>query len=305
MPSLTPRTSLFLLLGLAPLSAQTVDYAGKVLDEAGLPVAGANLQVTGTSLTAKSAANGTFRITGPVGIVAPRAAAPRDGAARFGKAALWREAPLEFALRLDGSRADGAEAAGIYVYRLPGDGQPRRTLAKAAAAPYVLTVALETYTLVSYTQGANTAKNLELTLYKPLDPATPQYEAKRACLDTLNRCRAQLKLPPLVWSKRFERFADSGAQYDAEKNSPHAHFIAFSKTYLDPDAENEVPGWPLKDFKTTTTVVLKGTEMMWDEPSHPGGEQGHYLNIKGDQHAVGCGIYVNPAGEVWVTQDFQ
>lgn len=88
-------------------------------------------------------------------------------------------------------------------------------------------------------------------------------------------------------------------RFSQSRVSAHAHFGA-----VDPnpaDAENELPGWPLKDYKTVSAIMVKGTKMMWDEG--PGG--GHYENIKGSHTTVGCGIHITAAGDVWIVQDFR
>jgi hypothetical protein len=121
------------------------------------------------------------------------------------------------------------------------------------------------------------------------------------CLDTINAYRATLGLKAVARSPSLEAFADQGARYDSELGKAHAHFGAFSKGAVPSDAENAIPGWPLKNYKTVAKVVGEGAKMMWAEG--PGG--GHYENIKGSHAAVGCGIYVNPAGGVWVIHNFK
>jgi hypothetical protein len=178
---------------------------------------------------------------------------------------------------------------------------PPPTLEKSAAAPFTLSVSMARYQTGSFPQADATAKNLVLTL-SPSATDTAAYAAeKQLCLDTINAYRATLSLKPVVRSASLEAFADQGARYDSERDKAHAHFGAFSKGAVPSDAENAIPGWPLKNYKTVAKIVGEGAKMMWAEG--PGG--GHYENIKGSHTAVGCGIYVNPAGGVWIIHDFK
>jgi uncharacterized protein YkwD len=131
------------------------------------------------------------------------------------------------------------------------------------------------------------------------NPAVDYAVEKKLCLDETNRYRATLGLPAVAWSTELEAFAESGVRYDAARNRAHAHFAAAKPNPS--DAENEIPGWPLSNYKTVSKVVEEGLKMMWDEG--PGG--GHYENIKGSHTALGCGILVTEAGRVWVIQDFK
>ena len=160
---------------------------------------------------------------------------------------------------------------------------------------------MSNYQSGAFPQAAASAKGLVLTLARSAtDTATYQAE-KKLCLDTINTLRAKVGKPKVAWSKSLEAFADQGTRYDSERNQAHAHFGAFSKQADPSDAENAVPGWPIKQYKNVAAVVAQGAKMMWDEG--PGG--GHYDNIIGDHTAVGCGIYMTPAGGVWVIHDFK
>ena len=178
------------------------------------------------------------------------------------------------------------------------------SLAKVSAT-YGLKVTKVNYQEGNFPQNSTTAAGLVLTLVKSTTDTATYAAEKQLCLDTLNACRATLGLKPLTWSKSLEAFADEGARYDAGFGVAHGHFSKFSTRAVPADAENALPGWPLKNYKTVAAVVQKGTKMMWDERLDPTGQQGHYLNIKGDQTIVGCGIFTTPAGEVWVVQDFK
>jgi hypothetical protein len=116
----------------------------------------------------------------------------------------------------------------------------------------------------------------------------------------LNGYRAKVGRPPFARSSALEAFAATGAKSDSETGEPHGHFMSTDGGGI-AWAENEVPGWPLVDYGSVRDVIDEGTAMMWEEG--PGG--GHYENIVGDYTEVGCGTYVTPGGEVWVTQDFR
>jgi hypothetical protein len=208
---------------------------------------------------------------------------------------------------LTGRAAVDRHLAAIPALSIPADGGSARARAASGqalrkpAAPLQLTVRMAHYATATFPQSADSAKNLPLILL-PSAADTAVYAAgKKLCLDTINALRATLGLKPVAWSKSLEAFADQGARYDSERNAAHGHFKAFSQRAVPSDAENAVPGWPIKSYKTVDAVVAKGAKMMWDKG--PGG--GHYENIKGDHAQVGCGIYVTPAGGVWVIHDFK
>jgi hypothetical protein len=168
------------------------------------------------------------------------------------------------------------------------------------AAGWTLSASMARFATGTFPQAAPSAKGLILIL-APSATDTAVYAAeKQACLDTLNALRAGIGKPKLAWSKSLEAFADQGARYDSQAGA-HAHFQAYARNAVPADAENALPGWPLKDYKSVAAVVRAGTRMMWDEG--PGG--GHYDNIAGDQKEAGCGIYVTASGAVWVIQDFK
>ncbi|MGZ3452905.1 MAG: CAP domain-containing protein [Polyangiales bacterium] len=133
-------------------------------------------------------------------------------------------------------------------------------------------------------------------------PSPPVMDAgakthEQHCVDVINAFRAKIGRPALARSSALETFAAAGAKADSESGDPHGHFIATSGGGV-AWAENEVPGWPGE----IDSVIEDGTQMMWDEG--PGG--GHYENLSSSSYKqVGCGFYVTPGGDVWVTQDFR
>jgi uncharacterized protein YkwD len=133
-----------------------------------------------------------------------------------------------------------------------------------------------------------------------ITPAPYETELQH-CVDVINQYRATNGKPALARSSALEAYAAAGAQSDSASGSPHGHFIATQGGGV-AWAENEIPGWDMSyGGGSVSGVIDGGLQMMWDEG--PGG--GHYENMNsGSYTQVGCGIYVTPANEVWVVQDF-
>ncbi|MDB5103545.1 MAG: hypothetical protein JWP91_1234 [Fibrobacteres bacterium] len=324
-----------------PLRADPVGYAGKVVDGAGAAIPWAFIKVDGASLIAQSGADGSFSVTAD----APAAgfyADPRPVAPRFASSPSAPETRVPLRFLVSGRAASGAYLATTLLLTAPGGGDPAAmdlspdafrdraigtpaprvnrnlpppppVLAKGvegansaksannAVGGYGLTIAMANFRTGNFPQSTASAKGLILTLIRSGTDTAVYAAEKKLCLDTINAYRASVGLKALAWSKSLEAFADQGARYDSERNSAHGHFGAFVKNAIPTDAENAIPGWPLKNYKNVAAVVAKGAEAMWGEG--PGG--GHYENIKGNHTAVGCGIYVTPAGAVWVLHDFK
>jgi hypothetical protein len=128
----------------------------------------------------------------------------------------------------------------------------------------------------------------------------PSSDDLQHCVDVLNGYRAKVGKPPLTRAADLEAYAAVGAKSDSETGEPHGHFMSTDGGGI-AFAENEIPGWPFADYGSIAGVIDDGTKMMWDEG--PGG--GHYENIIGDYTQVGCGTYLTPGGDVWITQDFR
>jgi hypothetical protein len=313
--------------GPAPLTAETVSYSGKVVDGSGNPIPWAFIKVQGSDLIGQSGADGAFSFTANIATTLYGDPRPRSPSQPLSSIAADAAPPIRFLLtgrvvprshlastlllspgdRTGGRSANPAQAARAVLPSVsgsPGDlplPPPPPPLEKSAAAPFTLSVSMARFQTGSFPQAEATAKNLILTL-APSATDTAAYAAeKQLCLDTINAYRATLSLKPVARSASLEAFADQGARYDSERDKAHAHFGAFSKGAVPSDAENAIPGWPLKNYKTVAKIVGEGAKMMWAEG--PGG--GHYENIKGSHTAVGCGIYVNPAGGVWIIHDFK
>lgn len=311
-----------LLLNARPAPAEPLEFSGKVVDASGAPIAWALLRVEGTAIVAQSGPDGAFTLAGQAsGIVWPdpvppgrlmaraprtlwlladgRAASSRDVASTL---LLARPAAGGKALRATGlPNAARASRSGGDDTRPPDPPLPRGESPRSSIAGWTVTVTMANFSPRGFPQAAATGTGLALTLARsPTDTAAWAAE-KRLCLDTINALRAGLGLAKVAWSKSLEAFADQGARYDAERNKAHAHFGAWSTRSVPSDAENAIPGWPLKEYKSVAKVVRDGAKSMWDEG--PGG--GHYENIRGDHTQVGCGIYVTPSGAVWVIHDFK
>jgi uncharacterized protein YkwD len=289
------------LLASAQAAAGPVRYTGKVVDGSGTAIAWAILQLEGTTLVTQSGADGSFTLSGNIA-AAMEYPDPQPPAFAFAE-----PADPQVRYLLTGRAASVRHLAATPTHAIPTGGEDAQNRSasgrplRKSAAPFQLTVRMAHYANAAFPQSADSAKNLTLTL-SPSPTDTAMYAAeKKVCLDTLNALRATLGLKPVTWSKSLEAFADQGARYDSERNAAHEHFKAFSTRAVPSDAENAIPGWPLKNYKTVGAVVVQGAKMMWDEG--PGG--GHYENIKGAHTEVGCGIYVNPAGGVWVIHDFK
>lgn len=282
--------------------AQAMHYAGKVLDDAGKGISGALVVLEGSTFTAQTNAEGAFDLNGTLSGVRP-------GHPDRNQVRLPDAASAQATLR----RADGRlQARGVFAYGMllsrPGAGSVTSMvpMAKRATTPptaaqvaYYLAVTRAGYLSGRFSQSKVSALTLSLVLLKAPDTAGGFQVEKKLCLDEINRYRATLGLKALAWSATLEAYADEGTRYDAARDKAHAHFGA-----VDPnpaDAENEIPGWPLKDYKTVSAVMVQGSKMMWDEG--PGG--GHYENIKGSHTTVGCGIHITAAGNVWIIQDFR
>ena len=122
------------------------------------------------------------------------------------------------------------------------------------------------------------------------------------CVDGINMYRAMVGAPPLTRDATIETFAAEGAEADAMSGRPHGHFISTGGGGGLAYAENEIPGWPLAMFGTIGDIMDTGSADMWAEG--PGG--GHYDNMRNTRYTrVGCGVYTNSRGEVWVTQDYR
>lgn len=296
---------ILLLLTLFSVSSQAenLSYSGKVIDALGAPLPWALVHVEGGATVTQSDLNGNFSITesGALSLypdVNPSNMLPKS---------LEKKASIRlFILNGRNVSVTHHKSENLFFHSSPSPLMPEPINQKSVplsklSASYNIVVSKVHYQTKYFAQSLGMATNLTLTL--PVSSTdTALYAAeKKICLDTINACRKSLGLSAVKWSKSLEAFADEGAKYDAGTTVAHSHFSKFSKGAVPADAENVVPAWPLKNYKTVAAIVQKGTAMMWAEG--PGG--GHYENIKGNHTEVGCGIYVTASGNVWMTQDFK
>jgi len=133
-------------------------------------------------------------------------------------------------------------------------------------------------------------------------PPAAQYDAElQHCVDAINGYRKTKSLPALARSTALESFSGKAAASDASTKKPHGYFIQTKGGPGISTAQNEIPGWPMAQYKSLVSILDAGTKMMWNEG--PGG--GHYEAIAGKYSSVGCGIHVNADGSTWITQDFR
>jgi hypothetical protein len=116
-----------LLMASVPAKGETVNITGTVTDSAGTPVAGAVVGLERLGLTATSAADGKFSLTGTTAISAAAPAAPR---ASFRTDGLFLDLPARERVAITAYGIDGAALgrlerdleAGSHGLKLPGEG---------------------------------------------------------------------------------------------------------------------------------------------------------------------------------------
>jgi hypothetical protein len=128
-------------------------------------------------------------------------------------------------------------------------------------------------------------------------PPAPANDLGQTCVDSINRHRATLSLPPLARWRDGEACTSQEAQTDGKNGAPHGSFGACKES-----AQNVCPGWPGPPAQMTEPCV----QSMWDEG--PGADfqaHGHYLNMVNKAYrAVACGYSVQADGSVWLIQNF-
>ena len=121
------------------------------------------------------------------------------------------------------------------------------------------------------------------------------------CVDEVNRLRATAGLPALTRSGRIDEFSTDAAKVDGQAHEAHTYFRMTNGGNGTAHAENMIPWWKASQYGSVRTIIRQGLATMWQEG--PGGS--HYENMKGGYSEMGCGVYVSPAGEVTVSQDFR
>jgi hypothetical protein len=117
-----------LLMASSPSEGETVDISGMVTDSAGAPLAGAVVELERTGLSATSAGDGKFPLSGTVGI--PSRAVPASPRASLRSGGLFLELPARERVSVTAYGPDGAALgrtervldAGSHGMPAPGEG---------------------------------------------------------------------------------------------------------------------------------------------------------------------------------------
>ena len=121
--------------------------------------------------------------------------------------------------------------------------------------------------------------------------------AEQLCVDTINKYRASINLPPYQRWIAEESCADGQAQSDSVSKKAHGAFQQCGES-----AQNECPGWP----GPPSSMIPQCLDLMWKEgPGADFATHGHYINMSSTKYtAVACGFYKTPKGDYWAVQDF-
>jgi hypothetical protein len=125
------------------------------------------------------------------------------------------------------------------------------------------------------------------------------------CVQQTNHYRTTVPPPgtgaprsPVTESAQLEAFADTGAMVDYG-SSPHNHFIMTNGGGT-AFAENECPHWDLSSANGDLKMLVAACLAAFYSEG-PGG--GHYENMMGAYHTLGCGIYQHGT-DVTIVQDY-
>ncbi|AUX48188.1 uncharacterized protein SOCE26_097190 [Sorangium cellulosum] len=118
------------------------------------------------------------------------------------------------------------------------------------------------------------------------------------CVDTINRHRATLGLPPLGRWVEAESCSDQESESDGNTGKAHGAFGACGER-----AQNECPGWG----GPAESMIVPCLQLMWDEgPGEDFNAHGHYINMSSTSYTeVACGFHTFPDGSVWAVQNFR
>lgn len=118
------------------------------------------------------------------------------------------------------------------------------------------------------------------------------------CVDTINKHRASIGLPPYERWFEAEVCSDGEAKSDSVSGKPHGAFGQCSEF-----AQNECPDWP----GAPADIIGPCLQMMWDEgPGSDFSKHGHYINMSSTNYTkVACGFWSTPKGTVWAVQNFR
>jgi hypothetical protein len=139
------------------------------------------------------------------------------------------------------------------------------------------------------------------TLVATSDGSSVSFESDLAfCVGEINRYRALANRSVLARSAALEAYAAAAARTDGLGRAAHRHAqdTGFGGGLV--RAENEIPFWPLSQYRSVRAIVEGGLAQMYAQ----GPAGGHYRNMMGDHTEVGCGIFLN-GDEVTVVQAFR
>lgn len=121
--------------------------------------------------------------------------------------------------------------------------------------------------------------------------------AEQLCVDTINKYRAGINLPPYQRWTAEESCADGQAQSDSVSKTAHGAFGQCGES-----AQNECPGWP----GPPAQMIPQCLDMMWAEGPGTFAKHGHYINMSSTSYTkVACGFVTLADGSVWAVQDFK
>ncbi len=123
--------------------------------------------------------------------------------------------------------------------------------------------------------------------------------AAQACVDYVNKLRAQNGLHALQRWTSAEACTGQEAQKDSAANKAHSAFGSCGES-----AQCECPGWPGPVTAQGGSIVPGCLDAMWSEGPPPTGYN-HYSIMNGDYTKVACGFYTTGSGAVWAAQNYQ
>jgi hypothetical protein len=130
-------------------------------------------------------------------------------------------------------------------------------------------------------------------------------EPAQHCLAALNMYRAQHNAPLAVLDDALSTFSMKASQALAAGGPDHGYFNAagsslWSQGFCRSAAENQAPGWAVKNGDEDATIDAILAAMMAEGPSG-----GHYVNIVNPANVrVGVGLVLDGSARLWFTNDF-
>ena len=109
------------------------------------------------------------------------------------------------------------------------------------------------------------------------------------CVEVTNRYRASVRAAPLGQSPEAEAYAAASAREDHVRRRAH-HRSSGRNRAPGSFAENEALRWTFQQAGGSgRTFIERALAMMWAE----GGGGGHYENLRGPWHVLGCALYAD------------